>query len=582
MKIKYKVNLLIVIPKITMTLLVVASVNFVVGQTLEEEMRDKDLAITELLASEIANQLPDEDDLRVQETIDHLKRQNADVRYAYVDFDGTVVAHTFKDGFPVELVTANPVPSGEDDAIKILSAEGESIQDVGVRVLEGMDAKVYIGFSRVHLFEAITRTTRTILSIAVLVLLFGILLNSFLMRRMIKPIEALVEGTKRVGDGDLDFRIDVTSRDELGTLTESFNRMTAERKQAEGALRRGRDNFINILESMDDGVYIVNRQYDIQYVNAVLKKDFGSFDGRKCYKYFHDRDEACPWCKNRDVLAGKTVRWEWYSSMNQRTYDLIDTPLKNPDGSISKLEIFRDITERNHAEDVLRNSEERYRLLAENTLDIIWKMDLNLEFTYSNPAIFDMLGFTPDEWIGTGLPEHCSPEEMRKIRGIIARELENPEKHTGMVFESSFFNKNGEEIPCEVSGKLLFDENGRLIGLQGATRDITERKAAQKHIEHLNSVLTAIRNVNQLIAVEKDRDTLLLKTCDALIEARGYDAAWLGFSEDGETFTMVKGSGFSEEVTRFCEHVIGGDHPPCIRDARPERPYRNPGQIRWV
>jgi signal transduction histidine kinase len=58
-------------------------------------------------------------------------------------------------------------------------------------------------------------------------------------------------------------------------------------------------------------------------------------------------------------LAGKTVRWEWYSLKNERTYDLIDTPLKNPDGSISKLEIFRDITERKRAE------EERERLLAE-------------------------------------------------------------------------------------------------------------------------------------------------------------------------------------------------------------------------
>nr|QNO44050.1 hypothetical protein GNKCNBKI_00002 [Methanosarcinales archaeon ANME-2c ERB4]QNO44217.1 hypothetical protein HOCEHPEK_00001 [Methanosarcinales archaeon ANME-2c ERB4]QNO44878.1 hypothetical protein ICKDOKBB_00001 [Methanosarcinales archaeon ANME-2c ERB4] len=414
-------------------------------------MQDKDLAITELLASEIANPLLDENDLRVQEIIDDLKRQNADVRYAYVvGFDGIVVAHTFKDGFPVELATANQIPSGEDDAIQVLSAEGESLQDVGVRVLEGMDAKVYIGFSRAHLFETIARTIHTILGIAVLVLLFGIVLNSFLMRRMIKPIESLVEGTKRVGDGDLDFRVAVTSRDELGTLAESFNQMTAERKQANEALRK---------------------------------------------------------------------------------------------------------------------SEERYRLLAENTLDIIWKMDLNLAFTYSNPAIFDVLGFTPEEWIGTRLPEHCSPEEMQETQRIITHEMGNPEKHTGVVFETSFFNKNGEEIPCEVNGKILFDENGRPICVQGTTRDITERKAAEAHIEHLNSVLAAIRNVNQLIVVENDRDTLLRKACDALIEARGYDAAWLGFSEDGKTFAMVKGSGFPEDVSRFCEYVMSGNHPPCIRDA---------------
>ena len=126
-----------------------------------------------------------------------------------------------------------------------------------------------------------------------------------------------------------------------------------ERRWAEDALRIERENFTNILESMADGVYIVNQQYDVQYVNSVLKKDFGSSEGRKCYKYFHDLDAACPWCKNSDVFAGENVRWEWHSPKNQRTYELVDTPLKNPDGSVSKLEIFHDITERKRAQEVL-------------------------------------------------------------------------------------------------------------------------------------------------------------------------------------------------------------------------------------
>ena len=118
-----------------------------------------------------------------------------------------------------------------------------------------------------------------------------------------------------------------------------------ERKKAEEKLRNERNRLIGVFEAMEDGVYIVNQQHDIQYVNPVLEKDFGPWQGRKCYTYFHDRKEVCPWCRNDDVFAGKTVRWEWYSFKNQKTYDLIDTPLRNPDGSISKLEIFRDITE---------------------------------------------------------------------------------------------------------------------------------------------------------------------------------------------------------------------------------------------
>jgi len=137
-------------------------------------------------------------------------------------------------------------------------------------------------------------------------------------------------------------------------LTDSFNRMIVDKRHADETVRFERNKLINILNTMEDGIYIVNQQYDIQYVNPILIKDFGSFEGVKCYTYFHDRTEVCPWCKNREIFAGKTVRWEWYSAKNQKTYDLIDTLMKNADGSMSKLEIFRDITERKQAEEELK------------------------------------------------------------------------------------------------------------------------------------------------------------------------------------------------------------------------------------
>jgi len=118
-----------------------------------------------------------------------------------------------------------------------------------------------------------------------------------------------------------------------------------ERKRAESVLQMERDKLTAIFESMEDGVYIVNKDHDIEYVNPVLKKEFGSPEGKKCHKYFHGSDEPCTFCRNEEVLAGKTVHWEWTSPKNGKTYDLIDTPFKNADGSISKLEMFRDITE---------------------------------------------------------------------------------------------------------------------------------------------------------------------------------------------------------------------------------------------
>ncbi|HLF85639.1 MAG TPA: PAS domain-containing protein, partial [Nitrospiria bacterium] len=120
--------------------------------------------------------------------------------------------------------------------------------------------------------------------------------------------------------------------------------------KTEQALQEERARLINILESMGDGVYISNQTCDIEYINPVIEREFGPINGRRCYEYFHNRDEVCPWCKNQEVFAGKTVRWEWYSAKNNKTYDLLDTPLRNQDGTISKLAILRDITERKYAE----------------------------------------------------------------------------------------------------------------------------------------------------------------------------------------------------------------------------------------
>ncbi|RKY66383.1 MAG: hypothetical protein DRP97_08175, partial [Candidatus Latescibacterota bacterium] len=90
---------------------------------------------------------------------------------------------------------------------------------------------------------------------------------------------------------------------------------------------------------------------------------------------------------------------------------------------------------------------------------------------------------------------------------------------------------------------------------------------AEERLEHLNSVLKAIRNVNQLIVVESDQDRLLRKSCDILLKSRGYDATWLGLLKDDETFATVVGSGSGENISRFCERVMGGEPPLCIKNA---------------
>lgn len=114
----------------------------------------------------------------------------------------------------------------------------------------------------------------------------------------------------------------------------------------------------------------------------------------------------------------------------------------------------------------------------------------------------------------------------------------------------------------------LRNPQGTIVGAVETLQDITERKRAEERSEHLRGVIETIRDINQLIVVETGRDTLLRKTCDALVDARDYETAWIGLLRDEQDFATVVGAGSpGEAVSRFCDHVTGSHGPPCVRTA---------------
>ncbi|MEA2062960.1 MAG: PAS domain S-box protein [Gemmatimonadota bacterium] len=161
-----------------------------------------------------------------------------------------------------------------------------------------------------------------------------------------------------------------------------------------------------------------------------------------------------------------------------------------------KLEI--ELYERKQAKKALRESEEKYRLLAENMQDCIWMINTEFEFTYVNSAIQAMLGFTIEEWVGSALFDHCPPEEKPRIQTLIKNYLERGVFSEMQLFEMSLFRKDGTLINTEISVNAIVDNNGAFKGFQGCARDITGRKQAK--IERVR-LMSAIKQSSEIIVI---------------------------------------------------------------------------------
>ena len=115
-----------------------------------------------------------------------------------------------------------------------------------------------------------------------------------------------------------------------------------------------------MVDAFDGFIYICSRDYRIEYMNERLIERAGrDATGELCYRVLHERDEICPWCINERVFAGETVHWEIQSPKDRRWYSIVNTPVSNPDGSLSKQALIRDITDSKRTESDLKHALDR-------------------------------------------------------------------------------------------------------------------------------------------------------------------------------------------------------------------------------
>jgi two-component system sensor histidine kinase UhpB len=171
--------------------------------------------------------------------------------------------------------------------------------------------------------------------------------------------------------------------------------------------------------------------------------------------------------------------------------------------------------EQARAEDALRRNEEQFRLIAENSQDLISLLDHDGRFIYASRSYQTCLGYEPDTLIGTTLLAIVHPEDQETLRTMRQESLV---KRAGRTVECRLRHRNGEWRLFESVGNWIFDEQGRPQRSVVVARDITVRKRAEEALRELPRVIREAQeaerrrvarelhdSVNQILAAVKFR-----------------------------------------------------------------------------
>ncbi|MCJ7426718.1 MAG: PAS domain S-box protein, partial [Dehalococcoidales bacterium] len=273
-----------------------------------------------------------------------------------------------------------------------------------------------------------------------------------------------------------------------------------ERKQADGALQEEKNKLQSVISAMEDGLTIQDKDYNIIYQNEPLKILFGDGLGKKCYRVYEGRDEVCDGCPVKKAFNdGKshTAQRKVTLPSGEVTYwENTASPVRDAKGKIiSCLEINRNITVRKLAEEALRESEERFRSIVENSQAGIMILDDAHRLTYVNDELCKISGYSRKELIGQDFRQFLDEESKQLVTERYTRRQRGEE--VPPRYEFNIVRKDGRKGRVEISSVVIKDSAGE-VRTMAQILDITERKQLEESFQaeknKLQSVIGALED----------------------------------------------------------------------------------------
>jgi PAS domain S-box-containing protein len=233
-----------------------------------------------------------------------------------------------------------------------------------------------------------------------------------------------------------------------------------------------------IIESMSDSVIVLDPQDRIVDVNPTAQQLIGAPASELLGRPL--REVWPSWPGQIHVPRNQNEEIVVNEKAETHIYDVRISPLKDWRGSlVSQTVVLRDITDRKRAEELLLESEEKFRTIFENANDEIIYMDRYGFILDVNGKVQDIFGYKPEELIGKNVAEldFFNTEESLNL---FTEMVDNPLPES--LVEVELKHRNGSKIFAEVSTRLI-RRNGRVEGILSMLRDVTERKKAEEKIK---------------------------------------------------------------------------------------------------
>ena len=289
-------------------------------------------------------------------------------------------------------------------------------------------------------------------------------------------------------------------------------RNISDRKQAEEALSEIEGKYKSLTNNLNVGVYrnSVGSKGKFIEANPAIVKMFG-YDSREEFLKIGVSDLYKDPLERKEftfkIAKAGSIKNEILKLQKKDGTGFIGSisavAVKNRKGDIKYFDgIIEDITERKWAEEALRESEEKFRSLAENQHDVVWTVNENLEVNYISPSCFKTTGTTAEKTMGMNPKDFYTEESYQRIILTLAEERQKPANEMQpAVLEVDQYHEDGHLFPVEITCMPIIIDN-RFIGVQGISRDITEKKKAEEALrESEEKFRYLVKNSNDVFVI---------------------------------------------------------------------------------